>query len=629
MSIYGMVGKPDAVNLFCFRVARMSMESTALVRLDEISRDKAVAVAFSARGYGCTSDNIVHVVLAGEIANRRELNLLIDPKASSNRSDAGLFAALFQKHGAACLGMTNGQLCAVVWDSQNGSLSLFLDRVGGIKTLYYANLEGGLVFGSNLNSVLAAPSIRREINLAAVRQLFATGFILPPTTILKGVSKICPGEHVLCARDAEIKRCIVDRVDFDSGSHVKQSANDLCEKLIDSLRSRTEDTETGFLLSGGIDSSSLLALTAQGLGRTAQTFTAAFPGSELDESPYAECVAQANECPNVRVELSDKAALDDLPEIIWHLGEPFLDFSVIPTFQLFRQIRSKTHCIVSGDGPDHLFGRYYPLAAKRYIAASYPRTVKLLSALKGCSFIGKVRKAGEVSLTEAYRGLFAIPAWGVDHAGTMLGLLNLRDDQVGYDDSYLASLIKAEQKTYSSYFDAISTLDFHIDGAFGVFAKVGRMAEAHGLTVREPYLDRHVVDFIALLPLAQKQFGTMFHYLASQSRAKYLLKYGLGPRVLPEMVIKKKKGGFTPPLAQWLKETVCWVPVDQLLCKTLREAGVFDKDVVDKLLKAHLCGARDWSRIIFLIIAFDLWVRLYIEANDGTCPEWKLDQIYA
>lgn len=575
---------------------------------------------------GVWSSGRVHVALSGEI------NSCSVPDVSGWSADrpqsscAALFAELYRRFGSGSVSKTSGHFSVAVWDEEQRELRLFLDRTGGIKTLYYTRLPRGFAFCSSLGMLASVLRLRKEVNESLISELFATGYILPPRTLLKGISKICPGEEVLY-HEGEVRCRRVDTIHFHSSAAGKKTVDELEDRLTNSLTRLTKEAGAGFLLSGGIDSSILVALASQRLNKSVTAFSASFPGSSLDESAYAQIVAQANNCSCELIDLNQTHTLDDLPEIIWNLGEPFLDFSVIPTFHLFRRVRQKTSIIISGDGPDHLFARYYPLAAKRYVGARFQGAIARMNNLP-FSFPSKIRRAAEVSQYEAYRGLFSIPAWGESASRTLAGMLNVPVPLEYNGGSFLADMEIPPESDFAGCMDAMATLDFYIDGSCGVFAKVGRMADAHGLTLREPYLDREVSDLIAHLPLQQKQRGPLVKLLASRAKNKWLLKYGLGPRYLPAKIIRKKKGGFTPPLKQWLSEVICPMPVSQILCSTVRNENYFDVIVVEKILQQHKLGIHDYSMIIFLIISFDLWIRLFIEKEyDSFCGQ-KLMEVY-
>ena len=573
----------------------------------------------------CIRDAL-HVILSGEITYHNALGETGSGVNERQPNGADLFMDLYRRFGSDAVSRTSGHFCAAVWDGMSKNLKLFLDRSGGIKNLYYTRLDKGLSFCSSLGLLMSALRLERELDASQIRGLFFSGYILPPRTLVKGAFKMCPGEEVQF-RLGEVKRSVVDRIKYDSSAKKAGTVEELTEHLTASLARLSVEPETGFLLSGGIDSSVLVALASQRLNKSVFTYSASFPGSPLDESPYARIVADNNNCPCTLVDLSHADALDDLPEIVWNLGEPFLDFSAIPTFHLFRQVKIRTSTIISGDGPDHLFCRYYPLAAKRYAGTRYGRVLKIMEKLPG-TFPRKIRNASEVTLFEAYRGVFSIPAWGLDANRSLQDLVTINEIEEFEDDPFFAGMEIPHETDLAGFMDAVATIDFYVDGSCGVFAKVGKMAEAHGLIIREPYLDRSVSDYVAHLPLHQKQGGTLLHLLASRSLSKQLLKYGVGAKYLPAEIVKKKKGGFTPPLGAWLSASICSLPSSRLLCETVKKNGYFNMAVLDKIIQEHHHGVRDWSRIIFLVISFDLWVRLFIEYGQVTFPGWKLMDLY-
>lgn len=619
MLLFGLVhNNPEFLQTVCSR-----WEQMPAAKQRKILAGKDIIFGSEVSGGGRDQTDVLssahlHVAFSGEI------NHCSVPDVVGRGCD--LFAKLYSRYGSGSISKTSGHFSAAVWDKGGQELRLFVDRTGGIKTLYYTRLPGGFAFCSSLGILSSVLGLRKEINDSVICELFATGYILPPQTLWKGVNKICPGEEVRYHK-GEVTRRRVDTICFHSSAAVESTRDELENRLANALARLTEEPETGFLLSGGIDSSILVALASQRLKKHISAYSAAFPGSLFDESSFAQVVAQANNCSLEFVDLSQTHALDDLPEIIWNLGEPFLDFSAIPTFQLFRKVRQKTSIVVCGDGPDHLFARYYPLAAKRYVGMRYRDAIAYLCKLP-LAFPKKILRAAEVSQYESYRGLFSIPAWGEKANTTLAGLLKIPLPGEYDASAFFEGIEIPPESDFAGYMDAIATMDFYIDGACGVFAKVGRMADAHGLILREPYLDRDVSDLIASLPLQEKQRGTLVHLLASRTKNKWLLKYGIGSRLLPSEIIYKKKGGFTPPLGHWLREVVCPVPVPRLLSSTTMDLNIFNTNVFEMILQQHKLGIFDWSRVIFLVISFDLWIRIFLENEQGSFSWKKLHEYY-
>lgn len=627
MAIFGVVQKNDHSSAF-FDCIKASFGPTASIDQLCTSSVSLGGKALKSQEGVCaqSTDGRFVVAISGEILNKAELEKELANQESVTRSDAQLVAALFKRYGNETIKKINGQFCAAVWDGKEKELTLLLDRVGGIKSLYFTEIESGFIFSSSFSALLSVPHLKKEVSEQALNELFETGYVLPPHTLMSNISKVAPGEAVTFGIK-NTRKTIVDRLSFTARSDKEGNPEALASKLETAVEKLTKEPETGFLLSGGIDSSVLVAMAAQRLGKQAQTFTAAFPGSPLDESPYAALVAKANNCPNKAIVLSSTRSLDELPEIVWHLGEPFLDDSVIPTFLLFRQIRQETSLIISGDAPDHLFGRYYPLAAKCYVAQRHRTSMKLLS-LFPLDPIQKIWRTGKLPLADAYKRLYAVPALGENGQTVISSLLKTREGNYTSGHSYTDALLSHQPSTIDEFIEAVSTIDFYVDGSFGVFSKVGKMAAANDLVLREPYMDRAVSDYIAGLPRTSKIQGGLLNLLKNNARTKYLLKFGLGAQLLPEEIISKSKGGFIPPLSLWLKEFLASNKIHRKLCATVIENGYINAVAFEKIATEHCNGVRDWSTIIFMLISFDLWVRLFVENSFTTFPGWKLSDVY-
>ncbi|MGA1863748.1 MAG: asparagine synthetase B family protein [bacterium] len=577
--------------------------------------------------YGCSPDKDIHLIISGEIINRQEIINWKREKLTQKSTDAEIAACLFEEYGSECIKKMSGQFCIAVWQAKIRRLHLLLDRVGGLHNLYYTLTERGFIFGSRMHSLIGIPGIKKEINTNSMVNFFATGYILPPESLIKNIYKLRPGEEVIYEKGIMRSR-ILDRIEFFSNGKKDISKEEFCIKLINSIKNLSNEREAAFLLSGGIDSSILVALASQNLARKIKTFTASFPGHEIDESKYARIIAKTCDCENETIELQGNCFMDALPEIIWNLDEPALDFSVIPVYHLFKHIKNKTSIIISGDGPDHILGRYYPLAAKRFIA-NKNKFFRLLLGKIPVTFMNKIARAGNGTLQDAYKEIYMIPNWGTKNADTILNFLSKDFTNQINGNMYFFDMPIPDEDSFEAIFEVLSFIDFYIDGSFGVFSKIGKMAAAHDMIVREPYLEKEVTDFMSNLPLRSKVRGNALELLLSKAKEKYFLRYELGPGILPLEIINKRKGGFVPPLKSWLKETgVCNLPPERLLCPTVLGNGYFNPSYLKRIFSEHLSGIRDWSIVIFAILSFDLWVRMIIENDYKTFPGWKLKEVY-
>jgi len=308
-----------------------------------------------------------------QIRNRKELQNCATTTGLEDAvccSDAALLLSCYATRGARGLRVVNGHFAGAVIDIASRSVSLVLDRVGGLYTVYYAAASESLLFSTNIHAILSAGVISTELDRPSLQRYLADGYVLPPATMLTKVRKVAPGECVTLKPGHHASVEVFDCIDATGSVSARTDSRDLPEVIRDAMvRSLIDQENTpAFLLSGGIDSSVAVAVGSTLCQEPLSTFTGAFPGTALDESAYAIEVAQHCGAHNRVVDLGNRRALDALPSIIWHLGEPTLDYSIIPTHQLLGEVARSSGFVVSGDGPDHLFGRYYPLAVKRYLA---------------------------------------------------------------------------------------------------------------------------------------------------------------------------------------------------------------------------------------------------------------------
>lgn len=577
--------------------------------------------------YGCSPDKNIHVVISGEIINREEIINRKREKLTQKSTDAEIVACLFEEYGSECIKKMSGQFCIAVWQAKERRLHLLLDRVGGLHNLYYTLTERGFIFSSRIHSIVGIPGIKKEINTNSLVNFFTTGYILPPESLLKNINKVRPGEEVIYEKERMYSR-ILDRIEFFSKSKKDIHKEEFYTKLINAIKNLSNEKEAAFLLSGGIDSSILVTLASRNLNRKISTFTASFPGHEIDESKYAGIIAKTYHCKHEIIELQGNCFMNALPEIIWNQDEPALDFSVIPVYHLFKEIKKKTSIIISGDGPDHIFGRYYPLAAKRFIAKKN-KLFKIFLSKIPVTFMKKIARAGNGTLQDAYEEIYMMPNWGIKNADTIMNFLS--EDFVKHINSnmYFFDIPIPNEDSFEKIFEALSYIDFYIDGSFGVFSKIGKMAAAHDMIVREPYLEKDVTDFMSSLPVRSKVRGNALEFLLSKAKEKHFLRYELGPGILPLEIINKRKGGFVPPLKSWLLESgISNLPPERLLCSTILNNGYFNLSYLKRIFSEYLSGIRDWSIVIFTIISFDLWVRMIIENDYKTFPGWKLEEVY-
>lgn len=572
------------------------------------------------------------VGMLGQLYNGHELKTRFEAHAAV--SDAELVAIGLMKMGPESLRLIDGLFCMVAYNVLSGNVIAHVDRCGGIHRLLYATAREVLAISSQMHSLLALPQIDRRIRPEAVQELFATGYVLPPRSIADGVSKLGPGECLSSRYQHNPTVTLLDRIE-PGHSHGRSSPGALEERLLNKIGRDCElPGRRAYLLSGGIDSGVIAALAARTAQGPIEAVSGTFRGSRLDESHYAKIIASHLGCEHRLVELGAPENLKALPQIVWHLGEPTLDFSVIPTFALFCRLKGTTDFVVSGDGPDHLFGRYYPLAAKRLIARRWlrsPLSQWIVRQGPGRGIAQKIIHSGRGTLLDAYRAVFAYPAWGTDDPKATQALLGDGDtrkrdvDEVLGARSYLADTLTPDRfRTYEQISDALTMTDFYVDGSYGVFQKVGALAAGLDLVLQEPFLGRHVIDHIVGLPPKWRVRGSASALLREQALNKYELKHFLAPRLLPPSIIRKQKGGFTPPLSIWLQEDLSSKTAMDWLPASFLATGLLDPKKLDRIIAEHSQGVRDWSVVLFLVLSLSVWYELFVARKPQREPEWSL-----
>jgi asparagine synthase (glutamine-hydrolysing) len=533
-------------------------------------------------------DRTVWVVFNGEIYNYRELTreLIGRGHRFSTASDTEVLVHLYEEQGADCVERLDGMFVFALWDRRRGELLLGRDRLG-IKPLYYAVTARGLVFGSELKAVVASPWLERRVNGTAVREYLQYGYVTDPLSILADVAKLPPG-HTVLVRDGrpEPPRRYWEPTRFfrapGPGLDEATAGEELRRRLAAAVRSHlVSDVEVGAFLSGGVDSTAVVAaMAAEGGGRF-KTFSVGFREAGFDELPYARRVAEhfGADHHEIVVEPGDLAVLED---VLAAVDEPFADASAIPTYVVSRLARRHVKVVLSGDGGDELFAGY-----DRYIVDHRRRRVGLL---------------GDFGLGQPLRWLSAAVPAGTPGKNYLFNLSlprieRYRDAVSIFPDRALLRLVEAgarEQRAspFSSALEAgkdldplsrLQALDLATYLPGDILTKLDRMSMANSLEARVPLLDRHLVEFACALPP-----GLRFR----NGETKYLLRRSLVGHV-PAEVLTRPKQGFAVPLRAWFSERLPGFFGDRLGDARRLEAIGVRRAAVQELLSLFARQGRD------------------------------------
>jgi asparagine synthase (glutamine-hydrolysing) len=560
-------------------------------------------------------DGSVVVVFNGEIYNYQLLIPELTRLGHSFRtkSDTEVIVHAWEAWGARCVERFRGMFAFALWDRGKETLFLARDRLG-VKPLYYAMLEDGtLIFGSELKALLAHPGLRRELDPCAIEDYFALGYIPEPRTIFLGASKL-PAGHVLSIRRGQTLSTPAQYWDvkFTVSSPVteEQACVDLLARLQESVRLRMiSDVPLGAFLSGGVDSSAVVASMAGLTDEPVNTCSISFSDPAYDESVYAQKVADRYHTRHFtdRVESEDFDLIDKLAQVY---DEPYADSSAIPTYRVCQLARQHVTVALSGDGGDESFGGYrryrlhlmeerarraVPFALRRplfgMLGRAYPKADWAPRWLRAKTTLEALARDS----VEAYFHSMSIMRDAMRH---QLYSAAFRHKLAGYSavEVFRKHAATANQDDPLALIQYIDLKTYLVDD---INTKVDRASMAHSLEVREPLMDHPLVEWLATLPSALK---------VHHGEGKYLFKRALEPR-LPAEVLYRPKMGFAVPLAAWFRGPLRQRVGAAILGERLTATGLFNRAYLEHLVSAHQSGARDYSAPLWTLLMFEAFLR--------------------
>ncbi len=558
-----------------------------------------------------TEDESLAVVFNGEIYNFAEVRAELEDKGHVFRthSDTEVILHGYRQWGEACVERFHGMFAFALFDARAQSLWMARDRLG-VKPLHYALLsDGSLIFGSELKSLLAHPLLRRAPDISAVEDYMAYGYIPDDACLVAGVKKLGAGETLRLVRGRPVSN--PQRYwDVSFADRTKSKPAELEEELValmrQAVRSRmVADVPLGAFLSGGVDSSSVVALMAEASKQAVKTCTIGFDVASLDETAYADRIARrfATDHRSRIVSPDDYSLIDTLA---FHFDEPFADASALPTYRVCELAREQVTVALSGDGADEAFagyrrhrfqmqgervrallparlrqsvfgtlGRYYPKADWA------PRPLRAKSTLLELAGEGGEAYAASVGVTpyDLRRRLFT------QDVKTALGAYRA-------EDRYIAAMANAPAR---DALDRAQYADIRIWLPGDILTKTDRMSMAVSLEAREPLLDHRIVEFAARLPVSQRIRG---------NSGKYLMKKAMEP-YLPQDILYRPKMGFVTPISDWFRGPLAGEATAVAGGSALAKTGWFDTKLLGKVAADHRSGLADHGRLLWQLVMLD------------------------
>jgi asparagine synthase (glutamine-hydrolysing) len=557
-----------------------------------------------------TADRRVAISFNGEIYNFREIRAELEAKGHRfvSQSDTEVVLAAWRHWGPACLDRLNGMFAFALYDSNLDALFLARDRLG-VKPLFYAELsDGALIFASELKGLLAHPRLRRAVSPQAVEDYLALGYVPDDSSIVEGVKKLEAGHYLLVRRGRPVPRPIRWwDVDFSNPSSrpLKALEEELVERLREAVRSRmVADVPLGAFLSGGVDSSAVVAFMAEASRSAVETCSIGFDQPDHDESAHAALVAErfATRHRTRIVDSDDFSLIDTLVEAY---DEPFADASAIGTYRVSQLAREKVKVALSGDGADEIFAGYRRHAffsaeerARRFLPAPVRRGLGMLGGI-----YPKLDWAPRV-----FRARTSLQALGRDGPEAYADAVSATSSKVRssiYGADFRARLAghRAEDRYVTAMREAPAAdplaralyADLKIWLPGDILTKVDRASMAVSLEAREPLLDHRLVEFAASLPASAR---------LRRGSGKHLMKRALRG-LLPAEILDRPKQGFVTPVSAWFRGPLADEAAAIPHSRAFAELGWFDGDRIAALARDHRSGRAEHGRLLWQLVMLD------------------------
>jgi asparagine synthase (glutamine-hydrolysing) len=564
-------------------------------------------------------DETVWVVFNGEIYNFTELHQYLEAKGHrfQTRSDTEVIVHLYEEKGEECFRELRGMFAIAIWDERKRKLLLARDRVGKKPLLYYHDTSK-IVFGSELKAILQVPGITRDIDLEALSDYFSFLYVPAPKSIFKAIRKVLPGHYLVVSPQGlrETKYWDLSFAEVDDLSEEKWCEK-LCETLQEAVRLRLmSEVPLGAFLSGGVDSSSVVAMMQNAIDGPVITSSIGFEEKDFDELPYARSIASQFATTHYeQVVRPDALAVVD--KLSWHYDEPFADSSAVPTYYVSKVAREHVTVALSGDGGDENFAgyrRYYFDQRENWLRSWLPSSVRqpVFGAL--ASLYPKADWAPQIFRGKAtFQNLARCPVEAyfrsVSACTPELKRSLLHRDvqsQLGGYDSLDILREHYDKADTDDLLSRVQYVDIKTYLADDILAKVDRASMAVSLEVRAPILDHKFMELAARIPSSLKLRGI---------QGKYIFKKAL-ERCLPESILYRKKMGFAVPLARWfrkdLKEMACEAIFD------CRRDDLLEPSTTEKIWREHQRGVRDRSTELWTLFMFRLWQRKFLSLQTST-----------
>jgi len=551
-------------------------------------------------------DRSIWIVYNGEVYNFNRLRkeLIVKGHKFYTATDTETIIHLYEEYGENCVKYLRGMFVFAIWDDNKKKLFIARDRIGK-KPLYYSWDNSTLHFASELKGILRCPELKRDIDIDGLLHYLQFGYIPDPLSIFKNVCKLQPGQYLTIQNGKLTKRKYYnlnfETINYDNEQEIFQKFQSILEE---SVKIRLiSDVPLGAFLSGGIDSSTIVALMALEMGIPVKTFSIGFEEDEYNELPYARKIAAKYGTDHHEM-IVRPDNFDLIDNIIKYFDEPFGDPSSIPTYYVSKLASSLVKVVLSGDGGDELFGGYdsYAVTICRNKYQKIPSVIR--GGIKNAS---AWLPSGVFGKNYLYNIALPIEERFLDY----ISHISIQRHQNLLSSDMFENLKKYKPLFYN-YFEKVSNInplsklqyiDMNTYLPGDILVKVDRMSMAHSIEVRVPFLDQELVNFVNSIDP---------YFKVNCLERKYILKK-LAKSLLPSEIIKKRKQGFAIPLKYWFKDDLNNYMKDILFDPKSQNRGYFNQNYLKKIISNHERGRKDHSTILWHLMVLELWHRNYYD----------------
>jgi asparagine synthase (glutamine-hydrolysing) len=562
-------------------------------------------------------DGSVWIVFNGEIYNFPELRdrLLQKGHVFRSRSDTEVIVHAYEEYGVDCIRHLRGMFGFALWDRNRRQLLLVRDRIG-IKPLYYYLKDGKLIFASEIKAILKDPHVPRRVNHQALYDYLGFEFVPAPETMFRDIYKI-PAGHYLLWRDGQAEVREYWDLRFEPGPLASRNPEDAAREVMDLLDQCVKshlisDVPLGVFLSGGLDSSSLVALMRRHISGPLRTFTIGYPDKTFSELDYAKIVA--DHCATEHhVILLDDLKTEDIEQSLWHFDEPMTDLSSIPLMMVCRKARRDVTVCLSGEGGDEVFAGY-----DRFKASKFDRYYSLLPRFVRRDVLGRLirrlpdqpQKKGPINVLKRFNDGSILPPEG-RHLRWQYFLNAELQDRL-FSPAFKREVVFdpfRQVRDYDRKCDALDGLnrELYLDTRFmmadSVLMKVDKMSMASALEVRVPFLDHRFVELNAAIP---------GHWKLRGFRTKDLFRIAL-KGILPEAIIHRGKQGYSLPVKNLLRDQLREYMTDRIKTSSVIRENV-NLAYVDQLIEEHLALKHNHNHVLWGLMHTAIWHQKFFGA---------------